>query len=334
MKVAVLIPCYNEERTIGKIIKDFRREIPEANIYVYDNNSNDATSDIALANGATVRKEPRQGKGNVVRSMFRYIEADIYVMVDGDDTYPAEYVHKLIEPLLSGEADMVIGDRHSNGTYACANKRPFHNYGNHLVKKIINKLFNTSLQDIMTGYRAFNKKFVKNIPVLSNGFEIETEMTLHALDKKFLIKEIPIDYRDRPKGSISKLNTFKDGIKVIKTIFWVFKDYKPIIFFSVMAFIFLALGILVGIPVVTEFIKIRYVSKVPSAILAVGFVVLSSIFFICGFVLDTIVKQHREDYELMLNQFEESNLTNSGYIFKNEHIFSPKIGLDNTRDLL
>lgn len=307
--IAILIPCYNEELTIGKVICDFKKELQNAVIYVYDNNSKDRTSDIALAKGAIVRKEHRQGKGNVIRSMFRDISADIYIMVDGDDTYPAEYVHKLIEPLLSGEADMVIGDRHSNGTYAYENKRPFHNYGNHLVKKIINKLFKTSLQDIMSGYRAFNKNFVKNIPVLSSGFEIETEMTLHALDKKFLIKEIPVDYRDRPKGSISKLNTFKDGIKVIKTIFWVFKDYRPLIFFSAMAFIFLVLGILVGIPVIIEFMKMRYIYKVPSAILSVGFVMLSSISFTCGLILDTIVKQHREIYELMLNQFEECYTT-------------------------
>lgn len=316
MKVAVIIPCYNEELTIGDVIKDFRRELPKSHIYIYDNNSKDSTFDIALNNSAIVKKEFRQGKGNVVRSMFRDIDADIYIMVDGDDTYPAEFVHQLIEPILSGEADMVTGDRLSNGTYAIENKRLLHNFGNKLVKKLINKLFKNSLQDIMTGYRVFNKKFVKNIPILSNGFEIETEMTLHALEKKFLIKEIPISYRDRPNGSVSKLNTIKDGIKVIKTIFWVFKDYKPFMFFCIMAFIFLVLGILVGIPVIIEFMKMRYIYKVPSAILAVGFVMLSSISFTCGLILDTIVKQHRENYELMLNRFEEKNLADFDQVNK------------------
>lgn len=208
-KIAVLIPCYNEEITIEKVIKDFRKELPNADIYVYDNNSKDKTTEIAKENGAIVKHEYRQGKGNVVRSMFRDIEADIYVMVDGDDTYPAEEVHKLIAPIKSGEADMVIGDRLSNGTYQNENKRHFHEFGNNLVKNSINKLFKSKLRDIMTGYRVFNKFFVKNMPVMSPGFEIETEMTLHALDKRFLIKEIPIIYRDRPEGSIYyKFNNF------------------------------------------------------------------------------------------------------------------------------
>ena len=217
-KIAVLIPCYNEESTIEKVIKDFKKELPNADIYVYNNNSKDKTAEIAKKNGAIVRNEYRQGKGNVVRSMFREIEADIYVMVDGDDTYPAEEVHKLIEPIAEGQADMVVGDRLSNGTYKNENKRKFHDFGNKLVKRNINKIFKTNLNDIMTGYRAFNKKFVKNVPIVSKKFEVETEMTLYALDKNFRIKEIPITYRNRPNGSVSKLRTFRDGIKILKTI--------------------------------------------------------------------------------------------------------------------
>jgi glycosyltransferase involved in cell wall biosynthesis len=302
-KIAVLIPCYNEELTIAKVIRDFKRELPDADIYVYDNNSQDNTALIAQENGAIVKHEYRQGKGNVVRSMFRDIDADIYIMIDGDDTYPAEFVHALIEPIRNNVADMVIGDRHSNGTYAKENKRSFHNFGNHMVKAMINKLFNSSLKDIMSGYRVFSRTFVKTMPVLSSGFQIETEMSLHALDKRFLIKEIPIVYRDRPAGSFSKLNTLKDGFRVIKTIFWVFKDYKPLDFFSILSTLFLLLGIIVGIPVITEFAKTHLVSKMPSAILAAAFVTLSSISITCGLILNTIVKQHRENYELMLNKF-------------------------------
>ena len=243
MKTAVLIPCYNEEITIEKVIKDFKKELPDAEIYVYNNNSKDKTAEIAEKNGAIVRHEYRQGKGNVVRSMFREIDADIYVMVDGDDTYPAEEVHKLIKPVVDGEADMVIGDRLTNGTYQKENKRHFHEFGNNLVKKSINVAFKTDLKDIMTGYRVFNKLFVKTMPVMSPKFEIETEMSLHALDKKFIIKEIPIVYRDRPEGSSSKLNTVNDGIKVLKTIIkmwyssptyhckWVYFKVISIIFF-------------------------------------------------------------------------------------------------------
>ena len=230
MKTAVLIPCYNEEITIEKVIKDFKKELPDAEIYVYNNNSKDKTAEIAEKNGAIVRHEYRQGKGNVVRSMFREIDADIYVMVDGDDTYPAEEVHKLIKPVVDGEADMVIGDRLTNGTYQKENKRHFHEFGNNLVKKSINVAFKTDLKDIMTGYRVFNKLFVKTMPVMSPKFEIETEMTIHALDKNFLIEEIPVTYRDRPEGSVSKLNTYSDGFKVLKTIFNLYKNYRPMPF--------------------------------------------------------------------------------------------------------
>lgn len=304
-KIAVLIPCYNEEKTIEKVIKDFRKELPDADIYVYDNNSKDKTSEIAEKNGAILKHEFKQGKGNVVRSMFYDIEADIYVMVDGDDTYPAEFVHQLIKPIEEGKADMCIGDRLSNGTYQKENKRPFHEFGNNLVKKAINVLFKTNLKDIMTGYRVFNKKFVKNMPVMTPKFEIETEMSLYALDKGFTIKEIPIDYRDRPEGSISKLNTVSDGIKVVKTIIKMYKNYKPLKFFTYMAFIVFILGLFVGVPVINEFIKTKYITKVPSAILATGLVTLSVIIGQCDVILDTVVKINKENYQLNLLKYKQ-----------------------------
>ena len=305
MKTAVLIPCYNEELTIEKVIKDFKRELPDADIYVYDNNSKDRTAEIARNNGAIVKHEYRQGKGNVVRSMFRDVDADIYVMVDGDDTYPAEEVHKLIKPIEEGRADMVIGDRLTNGTYQKENKRHFHEFGNNLVRKSINVLFKTNLKDIMTGYRVFNKIFVKNMPVMSPKFEIETEMSLHALDKKFIIEEIPIVYRDRPAGSVSKLNTVSDGIKVVETIIKMFKDFKPRQFFWILSLIFIILGLIVGIPVIMEFIKTSYITKVPSAVLATGIMIFALITAQCGVILDTVVKQNRENYELQLSRYTD-----------------------------
>lgn len=307
MNIAVLIPCYNEELTIKKVINDFKKVLPESCIYVYDNNSKDATYKIALENGAIVVKEPRQGKGNVVRSMFRDIEADYYIMVDGDDTYPAEFALELLKPIINNEADMTIGDRLSNGTYRSENKRAFHNFGNNLVKSIIGKLFRNDINDIMTGYRAFNKYFVKTMPVLSSGFEIETEMSIHALDKKFRLKEIPIDYRDRPEGSSSKLNTYKDGIRVLKTILSLFKDYKPFPFFLTISLISFVIGILIGIPVIAEFINTHYITKVPSAILALGLVLTALLLLTNGLILDTLVKQNKQNYELYLNEFKIKN---------------------------
>ncbi|AQX53115.1 glycosyltransferase family 2 protein [Priestia flexa] len=302
MKIAVLIPCYNEEVTIGKVIDDFKQELPEADIYVYDNNSKDKTSEIALAHGAIVKKELKQGKGNVVRSMFQDIDADCYVMVDGDDTYPAEFVHQLIEPIRNKEANMTIGDRLSNGTYFEENKRPFHNFGNNLVRSLINKLYKSNITDIMTGYRAYDKLFVKSIPVMSPGFEIETEMSLHALDKRFRLKEIPIDYRDRPEGSESKLNTFSDGYKVLKMIFTLFKEYKPLQFFSLWTLLFLVAGLAVGTPVIYEFFKTGFITKVPSSILATGLILLGVLSFVSGLILDTIASLNRKQYELELNK--------------------------------
>lgn len=305
MKTAVLIPCYNEELTIEKVIKDFRKELPDADIYVYDNNSKDRTAEIALKNGAILKHEYKQGKGNVVRSMFYDIDADIYIMVDGDDTYPAEFVHKLIEPVANGEVDMCIGDRLSNGTYQKENKRPFHEFGNNIVKKSINILFKTKLKDIMTGYRVFNKKYVKNMPVMSPKFEIETEMSLYALDKGLTIKEIPIDYRDRPEGSESKLNTIKDGFKVIKTIIRMYKDYNPLKFYFRIAIIMILIGLIIGIPVIVEFFSTHYITKVPSAILATGFIILSVIIAQCGVILDTVVRTNKENYQLNLLRYKQ-----------------------------
>ena len=242
-KIAVLIPCYNEGQTIAKVVKDYREALPEATIYVYDNNSSDHTDEIAREAGAVVRYEYQQGKGNVIRSMFRDIDAECYVMTDGDDTYPAEDARKLADQILQGKADMVIGDRLSS-TYFEENKRPFHNMGNVLVRKLVNRFFHGDITDIMTGYRAFSPIFVKSFPVLSKGFEIETEMTIHALDKNLSLRSIPVTYRDRPEGSVSKLNTYSDGFKVLKTIFNLYKNYRPMPFFSLFSGILALLSVI------------------------------------------------------------------------------------------
>ena len=306
-KIAVLLPAYNEEVTIQKVIKDFQKVLPEADIYVYDNNSKDKTNELAREAGAIVRFEPRQGKGNVVRSMFREIDADYYMMVDADDTYPAAEVEKLLEPLRNGMADMTIGDRLSNGTYAKENKRGFHDFGNNLVKILINKLYKGNYNDIMTGYRGFNRFFVKTFPVLSPGFEIETELSIHSLDKRFKLVEVPITYQDRPEGSESKLNTFSDGFKVLKMIFNLFKDYKPLLFFSLITGILFVLGLLIGLPVISEFAKTGMIDKLPSAILATGFMILAALSFVSGFILDTMVRQNRMQYELKVYDYYEKN---------------------------
>ncbi len=305
MKIAVLIPCYNEELTVKKVVEDFRKELPDADIYVYNNNSTDKTVELAKEAGAIVRNEYKQGKGNVVKTMFEEVEADIYVLVDGDDTYPASSVHDLITLVEQGKADMAVGDRLSNGTYKKENKRTFHNFGNILVKNAINLSFNSDLNDIMTGYRAFSKKMVKNLPITTKKFEVETEMTLQALDKNFIIKEIPIEYRDRPNGSSSKLNTISDGIKVIKEIIRLFKDYKPLKFFMIIALILFILGLIVGLPVIIEFIKTKYITKVPSAILATGLILLAVIFGQCGIILDTYVKRNKESYRLNILRYTQ-----------------------------
>lgn len=305
-KIAVMIPCYNEELTIRKVVEDFKKELPDAYIYVYNNNSKDNTEKIAKDAGAIVIREYKQGKGNVVRSMFRDIDADMYVMVDGDDTYPAEEVHKLIEVVESGMADMAIGDRLSNGTYIKENKRNFHNFGNVLVKNTINFIFKSKLNDIMTGYRVFNREFVKNMPVLSPGFEIETEMTFHALDRNYSIVEVPITYRDRPVGSVSKLNTFSDGFKVLLTIFKMFKNYRPLGFFLIVAIIFWIISLIIGVPLFVEFFKTGVVTKFPSGILATGIAIFGMLSLSIGVILDTLVRQHKEQLEILRNINKEA----------------------------
>ncbi len=306
-KIAVMIPCYNEELTIRKVVEDFKKELPDAYIYVYNNNSKDNTEKIAKDAGAIVIREYKQGKGNVVRSMFRDIDADMYVMVDGDDTYPAEEVHKLIEVVESGMADMAIGDRLSNGTYIKENKRNFHNFGNVLVKNTINFIFKSKLNDIMTGYRVFNREFVKNMPVLSPGFEIETEMTFYALDRNYSIVEVPITYRDRPVGSVSKLNTFSDGFKVLLTIFKMFKNYRPLGFFLIVAIIFWIISLIIGVPLFVEFFKTGVVTKFPSGILATGIAIFGMLSLSIGVILDTLVRQHKEQLEILRNINKEAS---------------------------
>ena len=298
-KIAVLIPCYNESKTIEKVIKDYKKVLPEADIYVYDNNSSDGTDKIAEKAGAIVRYEYKQGKGNVIRSMFQDIDADCYLMIDGDDTYPKENAREMCDLILSKKADMVIGDRLSS-TYFQENKRPFHNFGNVLVRGLINGLFKSNVRDIMTGYRAFSYEFVKTFPVLSKGFEIETEMTIHSLDKNFLLKEIPVEYRDRPAGSVSKLNTFSDGFKVLKTIARLFKEYKPSIFFGIISFIFLVMSLCFGIPVFVEYFKTGLVPRIPTLIFSGFMLIISMLMFICGIILEVVVKKHRQLFELLL----------------------------------
>lgn len=272
--------------------------LPEATVYVYDNNSSDGTAKIAAEHGAVVVHEGRQGKGNVVRQMLRDIDADCYVMVDGDDTYPIEQVHEVIAPILDGTADHVVGDRLSNGTYAAENKRAGHGFGNDLVRWLIKVLYGFEYTDVMTGYRAFNREFAKTLPVLSPGFEIETELSIHAVDKNWRIVQVPIDYRDRPEGSESKLNTVSDGIKVLKMIFSLFKDYKPLGFFSLIALVFFVIGLVLGIPVIAEFAATGLVPRFPTAILAVAFCGLAALMLVCGLILDTVVKGNRRDWEL------------------------------------
>lgn len=309
-KIAVLIPCYNEEMTINKVIKDFKKALPTADIYVYDNNSSDKTSIIAKKEGAIIRHEYRQGKGNVVRRMFKDIDADCYLLVDGDDTYSAKNAKEMCQYVLEDKYDMVIGDRLSS-TYFKENKRKFHNFGNVLVRWIINLLFKSQINDIMTGYRAFSYSFVKTFPILSKGFEIETEMTIHALDKNLSIKEIPIEYRDRPKGSISKLHTFSDGFKVLKTIGKLFKEYKPMIFFGILSLLFFILAMILMIPVFIEFFKTGLVPRFPTLIFSGVLLIISLLLFVCGLILKVVVKKHRQIFEYFYinvgEKYEEKN---------------------------
>ena len=298
-KIAVLIPCYNEEKTIGKVIDDFKTALPEAVVYVYDNNSTDKTSDVAEEHGAVVTKEYRQGKGNVVRTMFRDIDAECYIMIDGDDTYPADKAKEMCSAVMEEGVDMVIGDRLS-ATYFIENDRRFHNFGNRFVRSLINNIFNSDVKDIMTGYRAFSRMFVKNIPILANGFEIETEMTIHALDKNYIIKEIPIDYRRRPEGSFSKLDTISDGYKVVKTVFQLFRDYKPYIFFTSISVVLGVIAVLFMLPVIIEYWHTGLVPRFPTLIVCCFVMLLAILLFISGVILEVMTKKHRQLYELLV----------------------------------
>lgn len=301
-KIAVLIPCYNEEKTIKKVVRDWKKELPEATIYVYNNNSTDRTAEIAKEAGAVVRDEYQQGKGNVIRRMFREIDAQCYVMIDGDDTYPAEFGREMVDKVLERKVDMVVGDRLSS-TYFEENKRPFHNFGNSLVRGTINRLFRSNIRDIMTGYRAFSYQFVKTFPVLSKGFEIETEMSIHAVDKNMLVENVIIDYRGRPDGSESKLNTYSDGAKVLKTIMGLYKNYKPMQFFGLLAAILMIIALAMFMPVFVVYLKTGLVPNFPTLIVS-GFIAMAALqSFFAGLVLSTIVQKDRQLFEYKLQWY-------------------------------
>ena len=297
-KIAVLIPCYNEAKTIEKVVKDFKNELPGATIYVYDNNSKDGTDEIARKAGAVVKYETRQGKGNVIRTMFREIDAECYIMVDGDDTYPAESAKEMVQAVLEENVDMVVGDRLSS-TYFKENKRPFHNVGNVTVRALINRIYKSDIRDVMTGLRAFSYKFVKTFPVMSKGFELETEMTIHCLDKNMKVKNVIIEYRDRPADSPSKLNTIPDGIKVIKTIFGFYKNYKPFQFFTLLALVLVLIGTAFFVPVFLDFLN-RGVVKIPTLLISVLFFLCGVQSFFAGLTLDNIIKTTKQNFEMRL----------------------------------
>lgn len=311
--IAIILPAFNEALTIKDTILSFYKELPESKIVVIDNNSRDNTSQIAKNTfeknniKGLVLFEARQGKGNAIRLAFSKIDAEVYVMADADMTYPSSQVHELINPIINENVDMCVGDRLSNGVYETQNKRALHNFGNLLVQKLVNKLFNAQITDIMSGYRAFSKKFVKNYPILVEGFELETDMTLHALDKRFKIKEISITYKNRPEGSESKLNTFNDGFKVLYTIFRIFRHYRPFLFFTILSFIFVLLSLISAIPVFSDWILYKYIYHVPLAILATGLGLISIILFVVGIILDSIVYQNRLEFEQRILQFETDN---------------------------
>ena len=306
-KIAVLIPCYNEEKTVEKVVQDARKVLPEAVIYVYNNNSSDRTAELAEKAGAVVRNEYMQGKGNVIRRMFREVDAQCYIMVDGDDTYPMEAAPEMVEKVLQHNADMVVGDRLSS-TYFTENKRPFHNFGNSLVRGSINRLFHCNVRDIMTGYRAFSYEFVKTFPVLSTGFEIETEMTIHAVNNNMQIDNVIIEYRDRPEGSASKLNTYSDGVKVLRTIVRLYRDYKPMGFFTVLAALLAILAIIFIIPVLTAYWESGQVRKFPTLIVC-GFTMIAALqAFFSGMILSNMSLTNRREFEIQLNQLHRHKL--------------------------
>lgn len=302
-KIAVLIPCYNEEKTVEKVVRDFRTVLPEATVYVYDNNSSDRTAELAERAGAVVRHEYSQGKGNVLRRMFREIDAECYILVDGDDTYPAESAPEMCRLVLDHQADMVVGDRLSS-TYFTENKRPFHNFGNSLVRMSINCLFGAKIQDIMTGYRAFSFAFVKTFPVLSHGFEIETEMSIHAVQRNMQVENVIIEYRDRPEGSVSKLNTYSDGAKVLGTILRLYKNYRPFGFFTAIAVILALISLLFMIPVLTEYFVTGLVPRFPTLIVC-GFVMIAALMlFVAGVILSSLLGKDKRDFEFRLQEAE------------------------------
>lgn len=300
MKIAVLIPCYNEAKSIARVVADYRAALPEAEIYVYDNNSTDGTDALAREAGATVRYERRQGKGNVIRTMFREIEADAYLMTDGDDTYPAENARELVRLVLERKVDMAVGDRLSS-TYFTQNKRPFHNLGNRVVRGLVNRLFHGHIADLMTGYRAFSYQFVKTFPVLSKGFEIETEMSIHALDKNLSVESVPVSYRDRSADNPSKLNTYTDGLRVLRTVARLYKEYRPLSFFGVFAAVFGVSGLGLFIPVLAEYFRTGLVPRFPTLIVSGVLMTLALLMLVCGLILDTVAKKHRQLFEINLN---------------------------------
>lgn len=299
-KIAVLIPCYNEEKTIGKVVRDAKAALPESTIYVYDNNSTDRTVEIAREAGAVIKHEYMQGKGNVIRRMFREIDAESYIMVDGDDTYPMEFAGEMVDKVLNHNADMVVGDRLSS-TYFTENKRPFHNFGNSIVRGSINQLFGCDIKDIMTGFRAFSYQFVKTFPVMSKGFEIETEMTIHAVSNNMQVENVIVEYRDRPEGSESKLNTYSDGIKVIMTIIRLYREYKPFGFFGILSLLLMAVSVGFFVPVLLDYMHTGLVAKFPTLIVC-GFVALAAVqSFFSGMILQNIAQKNRKEFEMDLN---------------------------------
>ncbi|ARP49502.1 glycosyl transferase [Ruminococcaceae bacterium CPB6] len=305
-RVAALIPCYNEAKTIEKVVRDYHESLPDADIYVYDNNSTDHTAELAEKAGAIVRHEYRQGKGNVMRTMFQEVEADCYLITDGDDTYPPEKAPEMVRMILDGKADMVNGDRLSS-TYFEENKRPFHNAGNVMVRSLINRIFHTDVHDIMTGMRAFSRVFIKNFPILSQGFEIETEMTIYAVERNFIIREIPIAYRDRPNGSVSKLDTYSDGFRVLRTIFRLFRDYKPLLFFGIFSLLFLIVSLCCFIPVVHEYFMTGLVPRFPTLIVGSTFGICALLSLFSGIILEVSVKQRSRIIEMLTNLSMEMN---------------------------
>ncbi len=303
-KIAVLIPCYNEAKTIKKVVEDFKRDLPNATIYVYDNNSSDGTDEIARNAGAIVRYEKKQGKGNVIKRMFREIDAECYIMTDGDDTYPSKNAKQMADLVLNDNVDMVIGDRLSS-TYSTENKRLFHDFGNKLVRDLINSIYKSNIKDVMTGYRAFSYLFVKTFPILSKGFEIETEMTIHSLDKNLLTQNVIIEYHDRQEGSQSKLNTYSDGYKVIKTIISLYKNYRPLSFFMWLSLVLFIIGSMFITPVLIDYFKTGLVPKIPSFIASVFFYICTIQSFFGGLILDTISRKNKQDFEMNYTKYTD-----------------------------